>query len=218
MNLLPESYPHLCIFNMLLPFLKTYTSGDEFGDQGQASFGPGYNSFTFHQEYYSTELIQQQSGDHLIKFGWDYEHTNVNGAEPNNFFTQLFATIDDFNSFGPINSGINLITLQGGAMAQENSVKVHNNYNGVFVQDDWKLTPKITLNAGSALDDDLTFPNKKDFSPRIGVAWSPDSRTVVNASFGVFGHPRGVAQRHPRIRRREYSARTSFRPSASFLR
>jgi outer membrane receptor for ferrienterochelin and colicin len=181
------SHPDAGVPNTLFNLFSTYTSGDEFGDQGQASFGPGYNSFTFHQEYYSTGTnLGKQFGRHLIKFGWDYEHTNVNGAEPNNFFTQLFATIDDFNSFGPINSGINLITLQGGATPQDNVVKVRNNYNGVFVQDDWKLTSKITLNAGLRWDYDSTFPNKKDFSPRLGVAWSPDSRTVINASFGVF--------------------------------
>jgi outer membrane receptor protein involved in Fe transport len=181
------SHPDAGVPNTLFNLFSTYTSGDEFGDQGQASFGPGYNSFTFHQEYYSTGTnLSKQFGRHLLKFGWDYEHTNVNGAEPNNFFTQLFATIDDFNSFGPINSGINLITLQGGATPQDNLVKVHNNYNGVFLQDDWKLTSKITLNAGLRWDYDSTFPNKTDFSPRLGVAWSPDSKTVVNASFGVF--------------------------------
>ena len=30
------------------------------------------------------------------------------------------------------------------------------------------------------------FPTRQDFSPRLGVAWSPDSKTVVNASFGIF--------------------------------
>src|ERR1700722_4546258 len=181
------SHPDAGVPNTLFNLFSTYTSGDEFGDQGQASFGPGYNSFTFHQEYYSTGTnLSKQFGRHLIKFGWDYEHTRVNGAEPNNFFTQLFATIDDFNSFGPINSGINLITLQGGATPQDNLVRVHNNYNGVFVQDDWKLSSQITVNAGLRWDYDSTFPNKTDFSPRLGVAWSPNSKTVVNASFGVF--------------------------------
>ncbi len=158
--------------NTLFNLFSSYSSGDEFGDLGQASFGPGYNSFTFFQKYYSGgSNLSKVLGRHTLKFGWDYEHTNVNGAEPNNFFTQLFATVDDFNTFGPINSGINLITLQSGPTPQDNNVNIHNNYNGLFVQDDWKVTSKIMVNAGLRWDYDSTFPNKTDFSPRIGVAW-----------------------------------------------
>ena len=173
--------------NTLFNLFSSYTSGDEFGDLGQTSFGPGYNSFGFFEKYYSTgSNLSKVFGRHTVKFGWNYEHQNVDGAEPNNFFTQLFATVDDFNTFGPINSGINLITLQAGPTPQDNLVKIHNNYTGLFVQDDWKITSKITLNAGLRWDYDSQFPNKTDFSPRIGVAWSPDSKTVINASFGTF--------------------------------
>jgi Carboxypeptidase regulatory-like domain/TonB-dependent Receptor Plug Domain/TonB dependent receptor len=173
--------------NTLFNLFSSYTSGDEFGDLGQTSFGPGYNSFGFSEKYYSTgSNLSKVFGRHTIKFGWNYEHQNVDGAEPNNFFTQLFATVDDFNTFGPIDSGINLITLQAGPTPQDNLVKIHNNYTGLFVQDDWKITSKITLNAGLRWDYDSQFPNKTDFSPRIGVAWSPDSKTVINASFGTF--------------------------------
>ena len=173
--------------NTLFNLFSTYNSGDEFGDLGQASFGPGYNAFGFVQKNYSTgSNISKVFGSHTVKFGWDYEHTNVTGAEPNNFFTQLFATVADFNTFGPVNSGLNLITLQGGPTPQDNNVNIHNNYNGLFVQDDWKITQKITLNAGLRWDYDSQFPAKTDFSPRIGVAWSPDSKTVINASFGTF--------------------------------
>lgn len=173
--------------NTLFNLFSSYTSGDEFGDLGQTSFGPGYNSFAFFEKYYSTgSNLSKVFGRHTVKFGWNYEHQNVDGAEPNNFFTQLFATVDDFNTFGPINSGINLITLQAGPTPQDNLVKIHNNYTGLFVQDDWKITSKITLNAGLRWDYDSQFPNKTDFSPRIGVAWAPDSKTVINASFGTF--------------------------------
>jgi outer membrane receptor for ferrienterochelin and colicin len=181
------SHPQAGIPNNLFNLFSSYTSGDEFGDLGQTSFGPGYNSFTFFQKYYSTgSNISKQFGRHTIKFGLDYEKTQVNGTEPNNFFTQLFATVDDFNTFGPINSGINLITLQGGATPADNVVNINNNYAGLFVQDDWRITNKITVNAGLRWDYDSTFPNKTDFSPRIGVAWALNPKTVINASFGIF--------------------------------
>lgn len=181
------AHPESGIPNNLFNLFDTYTSGDEFGNLGQTSFGPGFNSFVFYQKYLSLgSNLSKQFGRHNVKFGWDFQNTKVDGAEPNNFFTQLFATIADFNTFGPTNSGLNLITLQAGATPQANQVHVRNNYNGLFVQDDWKLTQKLTLNAGLRWDYDSSFPNKSDISPRIGAAWAVNSKTVVNASFGVF--------------------------------
>jgi outer membrane receptor protein involved in Fe transport len=181
------SHPQAGIANTLFNLFSSDNTGDLFGDEGQASFGPGYNAFSFDQNYYSAgSNLSKQIGRHTLKFGWDYENTSVTGAEPNNFFTQLFATVSDFNTFGPINSGVNYITLEGGATPQDNLVNVHNNYNGLYVQDDWKLTKKLTVNAGLRWDYDSRFPNKTDFSPRIGAAWALNSKTVINASFGVF--------------------------------
>jgi len=81
---------------------------------------------------------------------------------------------------------VNLITLQAGPTPQDNLVRIRNNYNGLYAQDDWKIARKITLNLGLRWDYDTRFPNKTDFSPRIGVAWQVASKTVVNASFGIF--------------------------------
>jgi outer membrane receptor protein involved in Fe transport len=181
------SHPQSGIPNNLFNLFDTYTSGDEFGNLGQTSFGPGYNAFTFYQKYVSAgSNLAKQFGRHNIKFGWDFQNSKVDGAEPNNFFTQLFATVNDFTTFGPINSGLNLITLQSGPTPQDNLVRIRNNYNGLFVQDDWKITQKVTLNGGLRWDYDSAFPNKKDFSPRIGAAWAINPKTIVNASFGIF--------------------------------
>jgi len=181
------SHPQAGTPSTLFNLFDTLTSGDEFGNQGQTSFGPGYNPFSFYQKYLSTgSNALNQFGRHSVKFGWDYQNSKVDGAEPNNFFTQLFATIDDFNTFGPVNSGINLITLQAGATPQDNQVRIRNNYNGLFVQDDWKVMQKLTVNAGLRWDYDSAFPNKTDFSPRIGAAWQATPQTVISASFGVF--------------------------------
>jgi carboxypeptidase family protein/TonB-dependent receptor-like protein len=181
------SHPEAGIPNTLFNLFDTYTSGDLFGNLGQVSFGPGYNPFSFYQKYISVgSSVAKQFGPHSLKFGWDYQNTKVDGAEPSNFFTQLFATIDDFNTFGPVNSGLNLITLQGGPTPQDNQVHLRNNYNGVFVEDDWRVASKFTLNLGLRWDYDTRFPSKTDFSPRLGVAWQIASKTVINASWGLF--------------------------------
>src|SRR5206468_2733904 len=141
----------------------------------------------FYQKYVSAGTgIRRQFGHHSVKFGWDYQNTKVDGGEPNNFFTQLFATVNDFETFGPTNSGLNLITRQAGANPTDNVVRLRNNFNGLFAQDDWRILPKVTLNLGLRWDYDSEFPAKRDFSPRIGVAWNIALKTVVNASFGIF--------------------------------
>jgi hypothetical protein len=62
---------------------------------------------------------------------------------------------------------------------------------GVYAQDEWKVGPHVTVNAG--LRYDLQFlrtiaTDRNNLSPRLGVAWSPSDarRTVVRASAGMF--------------------------------
>jgi hypothetical protein len=151
---------------------------------------------------------------------------------------------NQFNSFNPATSPEGLFTFDGsitnhGASGTPNTqiadfllgkIKTtsyeqaqpptgRRNWNlGVFAQDDWKVTPKLTLNLGiryefespltiatniySRFDPttgqllaaglngvsrslNITTP-KADVSPRIGLAYSVDDKTVVRAAFGTF--------------------------------
>jgi hypothetical protein len=92
------SHPQAGVPNTLFNLFSGLNSGDEFGDLGQVSFGPGYNPFSFYQKYFSAgSNVAKVFGRHTLKFGYDFQNTRVDGAEPNNFFTQLFATVSDFN-------------------------------------------------------------------------------------------------------------------------
>jgi hypothetical protein len=88
-----------------------------------------------------------------------------------------------------------------------------------FAQDDWKVTPKLTLNlgirydfaspaveaqnrmanfdpagsgslvfakSGSLQDRGLVQPNKKNFAPRVGFAYSPAQNTVIRGGYGIY--------------------------------
>jgi hypothetical protein len=62
---------------------------------------------------------------------------------------------------------------------------------GLYVQDEWKIRPGLTLNAG--LRYDLQFldrvrTDRNNFSPRAGFAWTPfaSRSTVIRGGFGLF--------------------------------
>ena len=125
-------------------------------------------------------------GDHDIKFGWQFLNTKVDGMDSFVLTNQLFATIDDYINLGPVNSGIFLLLVAGGATPAANEIHLRNNYNGLYAQDDWKIRKNLTLNLGIRWDVDSKFDAKKNFSPRLGVAWSVTPRTVIRANYGVF--------------------------------
>jgi len=68
---------------------------------------------------------------------------------------------------------------------------IDHGYWGFFAQDQWRINPKLTVNAGLRWDFEtgLAAFVKKDFNgfqPRLGFAYSPDSKTVIRAGFGMF--------------------------------
>jgi hypothetical protein len=64
---------------------------------------------------------------------------------------------------------------------------------GLFVADDWRVRPNLTLSLGVRYETQNNIHDLGDFSPRLTVAWAPGptkqnarSKTVVRAGFGVF--------------------------------
>ena len=181
------SHPQAGAASTLDNLFSSLTTGDLFGDLGQVTFGPGYTPILLDQQYHSAGLhLSKQYGAHSVRFGWDYQYTHVDGTEANNLFNQLFATTSNFSTYGPIDSGVTLLTFQGGLTAQANEIRLRDQYHGAFVQDDWKIARSLTVNYGLRWDYDSEFPNKLDFSPRVGIAWSVTPKTVVRASWGIF--------------------------------
>jgi len=71
------------------------------------------------------------------------------------------------------------------------SVNLNHNYFGFFIQDQWKATPKLTLNYGLRYDFESGLSAQMDvshmgFQPRVGLAYSPDRKTVIRSGFGIF--------------------------------
>ena len=179
----PEAGPATTSFNMF----STLTTGRLSGDLGQVRFGAGFTPLLIKQQYTSTGVnLDKMVGGHDLKLGWDFQRTRVDGVEASNLFNQLFATVSDFAEFGPVNSGVYTLTKVGGPAPENNLIRLRNNYNGLFVQDDWRAFRRLTLNLGVRWDYDSRFPNRTNFSPRLGLAWSATPKTLITASWGMF--------------------------------
>jgi len=64
-------------------------------------------------------------------------------------------------------------------------------YYGFYAQDQWRLTPKLTVNYGLRYDFESGLskqinPDYRGFQPRVGFAFSPNTKTVIRAGFGLF--------------------------------
>jgi len=173
--------------NTTFNLFSSYTTFGVFGDEGQFSYGATDTPSTIHQKYgIGGASLTKSIGRHTVKFGYDFERTQVDGVEANLQNNQLFATQADYEQFGPVDAGFFLLLTIGGLTPQANNIRLRNNYSGLWVQDDWKVLPKLTLNLGVRWDYDSAFNIATNVSPRLGFAWSVTPKTVVRGSYGRF--------------------------------
>jgi hypothetical protein len=139
---------------------------------------------------------------HLIKFGgrlrdlilWNRSVERYNGAFT---FTSLAAYRATLLG---LDAGLTpeQIRAQGGGASQfsiigGNPVASFNQYDlGLFVQDDWRVRPNLSLSAGLRYETQNQISDHRDIAPRFGLAWglgrgkTGQPRTVLRAGAGVF--------------------------------
>jgi uncharacterized membrane protein YgcG len=63
---------------------------------------------------------------------------------------------------------------------------------GLFIQDDWRIKPNITLSLGARFEAQNEISDHDDWAPRLGFAWGigghgkTPPKTVLRAGFGIF--------------------------------
>ena len=154
---------------------------------GVASFGTSSGSPTRR----NNKLLQvvnnlsHQSGAHAFRVGVDFLYNDDRITYPRSARgSYSFSSLANFLAGVYNNAGF---TQTFGV----SEVSQTNPNLGVYVQDEWKVNSRVTLNAGVRYD--LQFletisTDGDNVSPRVGVAWSPfDSRrTLVRGSAGLF--------------------------------
>ena len=193
--------------------LNNYTSlGDPYSPQGAIQ-----NRFQY------TDEVSWKIGKHTIVFGGDYVRTQFDGnwVVGNNGIYNF-----DGSATSAYVDGSRSPTDQGNALAdlELGFPRTANAANGVtlgafrgtdvsgYVQDDWKATPKLTVNFGLRYDFDnppddknghggqfdvasnRVIPgtwktNYNDYAPRFGFSYQADNQTVVRGGYGIYYAP-----------------------------
>jgi len=227
-NILFQQFPQVSI--------QTYAQG-----AGLAVTGAAPNEFdqlggvgrnlnpqdTWHAQYHAT-IIKTR---HKIKAGADHQLIKLNAFNSQQSAGQYI--FDRVYSQGPdptvtaLNSGHGFASFllgvpQDGAITITRPLFLYQRYWGAYIQDDWRVTDKLTLNLGfryeyttpyaekfgqiGYIDFDAidpvagtkgTFkliepggyqsdPNRKNFSPRLGIAYQLNSKTVIRTGAAIF--------------------------------
>ncbi|MGH9600992.1 MAG: TonB-dependent receptor [Terriglobales bacterium] len=159
-----------------------------FLDDGSAyDFGPPPGSGqTLGQRYYSGRAaLSLYRGDrHSVKMGIEYTRTIADGANGPALQDVIVTVRPLFDLFG-LNS-FQIVQGLGFANAGDSRSRLRNHGISLYAQDDWRLGPKLALSAGLRYDYDSTFSATANLAPRLGLVWSPDPKTVIQASWGIF--------------------------------
>lgn len=136
-------------------------------------------------------------GTHSYKFGADIRYIRDNQTS-NTFARYTFASLADYQA---ALAGTNPKSYSNYAQSFGNpTVEYSSVFTGLYVQDNWKLRPNVTINYGVRYDvykvpapqsdapvaSSRNFAiDKNNFAPRLGIAWTV-GKTVFRANGGIF--------------------------------
>lgn len=158
--------------------------GPEIDISGLVSFGRPYagNSERRENNYQVVYSYARTNGKHLWKAGGTMNRVRLRADVADGFGGMyLFGSVADFLAGNPDQSRQAFGNL---------SVDFPVTSAGSFVQDHWSLSREVTLDLGMRYDfEHLPAGFQEDthnFSPRIGLAWSPSAKWVFRGGYGIF--------------------------------
>jgi hypothetical protein len=157
--------------------LPQFTLSGRVGYQGLGEPGSMPN-YKIHQVHQYLDNVSWNRGNHSLKFGADVRWNRSDifgGASSHGGFTfdGQFTGISLADFLLGMTSAVNLSTQLRGQMRFRNYM--------FYAQDDWKVTPKLTLNLGVRYE--LTSPwwDKHDNMNRLEITPGPNFNSIVRA-------------------------------------
>ncbi len=124
---------------------NAYINGE--GSIGVSQFGPPGPSVFNQKTYNARDTLTKVQGSHYMKFGADYSRaqfldTAPWAARPSYNFYNIW----DFANDAPLNESGDFNPVTGVPTAATKNIRF--NITALFVQDDWKVKPNLTINMG----------------------------------------------------------------------
>ncbi|MGI9035814.1 MAG: TonB-dependent receptor domain-containing protein, partial [Pyrinomonadaceae bacterium] len=118
-------------------------------------------------------------GSHTLKAGVDYQRVDSKARA-------LEDSTGTFNFGSVLNFQNNVLSRYRQNFGTATDVK--NTYSGVFLNDEVRLRPKLTLSYGLRYERETAVSDHNNFGPRIGVAYSPwkNGKGVIRFGAGIF--------------------------------
>ncbi|HEX8921275.1 MAG TPA: TonB-dependent receptor, partial [Pyrinomonadaceae bacterium] len=131
------------------------------------------------ERFQAQDALSWIAGTHSLKFGGDFQHirsTFIDLSDISGTFT--FSSVTDFLANRPSRFRQNF---------QAESTQ-RNNYFGLFVQDEWRLQPNLTMSYGLRYEQESIIRDRNNFGPRFALAYDPfkSGKTVIRAGAGIF--------------------------------
>ncbi|HEX8617038.1 MAG TPA: TonB-dependent receptor [Thermoanaerobaculia bacterium] len=159
------------------------------------------------KRYQLADTLTYVLHDHTLKTGFDYSHDEILNYFPGNFSgSYQFDSIADYQN-GKASRFLQAFAGPGTSGATTNPDIAE---TGLFLQDEWRVLPSLTLNMGlrydlqsiaqpdvrntdaqllaAGIDTSVVPEDTNNIAPRLGFAWTPtaDGRTVVRGGYGIF--------------------------------
>ena len=147
-------------------------------DTGEVSFGAynGYPQFFIENVFNYSDMVGIVAGKHSLKFGAEVkrnqENSEFNVGRPSYYFFDIayFATDLPYWEF----AGVNPELFSGGSQHLDTNIRAWRNTElGFYVQDDWKVSKKLTINLG--LRWDYFGPHKEKYGHATQFVFGPGS-------------------------------------------